>query len=106
MGQLGPLDYQGLIAQLKISREEAKLRQIDLADKSLVTVRTIIRMEKGEDTVRFYHLQGICRALGFELKIEPQYTLTPIDPYSSTKPPEQNGEKPNFQIFDESTKLK
>jgi len=78
IGQLGPMGYQTLAVLLRKLREAMKLRQEDLADKSPVTTRTIKRIEKGEKPVRPYHLEGVCRALGFELKSELQYTLIPI----------------------------
>ncbi len=83
-GKIGPLTYSELAAMLLTLRKTMNLRQHQLADLSPVTTRTIKRIEKGEKLVRPYHLEGVCQALGFELRVELQYTLVPIKHDSST----------------------
>lgn len=79
-GELGPMDYHEFVTTIRKVRELMKLRQEDLVEliPVPVTTRTIITLEKGEKKIRPYHLEAVVKALGFELKMETQYTLIPI----------------------------
>jgi hypothetical protein len=41
-------------------------------------MRTIQRLEKGDKPSRPYYLEDICLALGYQLRQESIYTLTPV----------------------------
>lgn len=62
--------YQQLGAGLRAARKRVKLTQQDLADRMAVSVRTVIRTERGETAPTVYLLTTWMRTCGVHLKIE------------------------------------
>jgi len=69
------MDYKALVDAIKVHRQAQGLTQMELASRTLISDRTLKRIEKGNKPVRAYHLEEVCRALGLELQQKVMYSL-------------------------------
>ncbi|MHB8468076.1 MAG: helix-turn-helix domain-containing protein [Acidimicrobiales bacterium] len=61
-------EYQALLTLLRQLREEAGLRQSDLAELLGRSQQFVSKYEAGERRVDFVEVRAICRALGIDLR--------------------------------------